>query len=84
MYSSRERNELLNTELQQLVVSCFQMNVCGRKFLSRVLFCIYDLSVESEGGLDRLDFVGRRENSGRTAVHPADHLESLLFAAHSS
>ena len=27
-------------------------------------------------------FAGFRENSLRTAVHPSDHLESLLFAAH--
>jgi hypothetical protein len=29
-------------------------------------------------------FVGNTENSLRSAVHPSDHLESLLFAAHSS
>jgi hypothetical protein len=29
-------------------------------------------------------FVGSRENSLKTAVHPSDHLESLLFVIHKS
>jgi hypothetical protein len=42
---------------------------------------------EREGGSHRqagleLGFVVIRKNSLRTAVHPSDHLESLLFLAH--